>query len=699
MNSSSQNTVSSGGDSDSANTQGDQDTARPNILLMLVDQLAYPQRRAGPAGFAEGIKQVLSFLGSLEGNAYAQYFPGFCKLREHAVVFTDHSIAESACIPSRASMMTGHYGPRTGVTQTDGLFKNGDAQNFPWLRADGTPTAGDYFRELGYSTHYFGKWHVSEPPEHTLQGFGFGDWELSWPEPHGASINNLGTYRDYQFADLACSFLRGRALGVPYNRALSQRAVDFPELQQAPRTPPFFAVCSFTNPHDIATYPGLPRGLMPSTADGQTLPPFGPGGSVPIPAQGSYSVAPTEGSFRVPLNPLGLPQQCATASPTQDEDLLHNNKPSAQYDYAYKVALGLAAKTGLAVAQGQGGDPASVLENAVKATLAVAIPFQLQNDPAGAAVGFLQYYAYMISMVDRHILRVLETLDETGLRDSTVVVFASDHGEFGAAHGMMIEKWHCAYQEALHVPLVVSAKCFNPAREHPRAVAAQTSHIDLLPTLLGIAGATPARIEAARRNLSKTHAAAPLPGANLVPVIKTGGGPVMGPDGQPRRGVLFVTDDLITEPLPRDDDPHNVQSWQQYAVYLATVDRLRAPPSDPAQAHLYRPQLAPGPVRQPAHVRALRSGPWKLVRYCDPWSALPAPDQWELYNLDADPIEALNLLIHDAEFPTAIAQPALPKGLSRSDVEAVAHELRTELARQEAELLTPYPSAHPSASR
>src|SRR5690606_2972212 len=121
----------------------------PNILLMLVDQLAYPQRGVGPAGFADGIKQVLSFLGSLEGNAYAQYFPGFCKLREHAVVFTDHSIAESACIPSRASMMTGHYGPRTGVTQTDGLFKNGDAQNFPWLRADGVPTAGDYFREIG----------------------------------------------------------------------------------------------------------------------------------------------------------------------------------------------------------------------------------------------------------------------------------------------------------------------------------------------------------------------------------------------------------------------------------------------------------------------------------------------------------------------------------------------------------------------
>jgi hypothetical protein len=60
-----------------------------------------------------------------------------------------------------------------------GMFKNGDAENFPWLKADGTPTLGDWFRELGYSTHYFGKWHVSDPPEHSLEGCGFGDWELS----------------------------------------------------------------------------------------------------------------------------------------------------------------------------------------------------------------------------------------------------------------------------------------------------------------------------------------------------------------------------------------------------------------------------------------------------------------------------------------------------------------------------------------
>ncbi len=668
---------------------------RPNILMIMVDQLYYPSAGYGDAGFVNDIKTILSFVGSLEGNAYAKHYPGFCKLREYATVFTDHTIAESACIPSRASIMTGQYGPRSGVTQTDGLFKNGDASNFPWLRADGAPTAGDYFRELGYSTHYFGKWHVSDPPEHTLQAYGFGDWELSWPEPHGALSNNMGVYRDYQFADLACAFLRRHGLGVPYSRASSTAGDRHLTHSAVPTPPPFFAVCSFTNPHDIATYPALPRALMPA-APGETATPqslFGPGGSVPIPAQGTVSAVPKDGTYRVPLNPTGLPQACATASPTQNENLLAN-KPRAQFDASYKVALGLAAKTGLGAAQAIGGDPETVFANAIKATMAATIPFQLQQDPDAASVGFLQYYAYMISMVDRHILSVLTSLEEAGLRESTVVVFASDHGEFGAAHGMQIEKWHGAYQEVVHVPFLISSPAYNAATNAPIAIDSQTSHIDILPTLLALAGAKPEQIERARRSLSKTHLAAPLPGADLLPVIAAGGGPVIGPDGVPRTGVLFATDDMITEPLPRDDDPHNQSSWQQYAVFAATVQLLRTPPTADSP-HPYVPELAPGPVTQPAHVRALRSGEWKLVRFCDPWSERPAPDQWELYNLAVDPVEAVNLLIYDGAFPTVI--PALPGGLHAEGVVEVAERMRTELARQELQLLAPYPSAHPSA--
>ncbi|MCP5247378.1 MAG: sulfatase-like hydrolase/transferase [Candidatus Accumulibacter sp.] len=678
----------------------------PNFLMIMVDQLRYPRLGYGTAGFVDPIKDILSFVGNIDGNPYARHFPGFCKLREHAVVLTDHTIAESACVPSRASIMTGQYGPRSGVTQTDGLFKSGDAQAFPWLKADGTPTIGDWFRQLGYSTHYFGKWHVSDPPEHTLEGFGFADWELSWPEPHGALINNLGSFRDYQFAELACTFLRARGLGVAYDRAMATEAKRHPDSGDQPTPPPFFAVCSFTNPHDIAAYPTLPRQLAagqdPDAGPLQTLgESFGPGRSVPIPRQGVSSCTPVQGSFRVPLNPTGLPQHCATASPSQDEDLLANNKPSAQYDYAYKVGLGLAAKFGLAAAQsalGQDARPAALLEAAVAATLQVAVPFQLQDDPDGAAQGFLQYYAYMISMVDRHILRVLEALEESGLRDNTILIFASDHGEYGAAHSMMIEKWHGAYQEAVHVPVLFSSAKLNGG-DSPRVVTAQTSHIDLLPTLLGLAGCDADQRDLIRRQLSMTHPAAPLPGADLTPIIAAGGaGPVIGPDGRERLGVLFVTDDMITEPLPRDDDPHNSSGWQQFEVFCETVKRLRGEPGKHAH-HPYLPNLRPGPVSQPCHVRALRSGPWKLVRYCDPWSVDPVPDQWELYQLEADPTEQCNLVVHDAPFPTVIAADQFPERLHQTpdELARIAQMLLLELTRQEAELLTPYPSAYPTA--
>ncbi|MFC3194027.1 sulfatase-like hydrolase/transferase [Marinicella sediminis] len=595
-------------------------SSSPNILLLLVDQLRYPRFSYHQQGLANPIKDILSFVNELdEDNPYLPHFPGFVKLREYATVLTNHSIAESACIPSRASIMTGQYGPRTGVTQTDGLFKSGDAQNFPWLKADGFATMGDWFREAGYTTHYFGKWHTSNPPEHTLQGFGFDDWELSWPEPHGSLINNLGTYRDYQFTDLACSFLQARGLGVPFNRASAQQAQQHPKDPESPHTQPFFAVCSFTNPHDIAAYPTLPRMLVPKNPDIKNPKDdpnrYGPGDSVPVPAKGTLSTQPTEGTYRVNLNPTGLPQDNATASPTQNEDLLNNNKPDCQFDYSVKIGLGLAAKAGLGVAKGlAANDPNGMNDNqllaaAVKATMGVAIPFQNQDDPEGAATGFLQYYAYMIAMVDRHILRVLEALESSGLRENTVLVFASDHGEYGAAHAKMMEKWHAAYQEVLHVPVLISSPSINPSKGHPERVDGLTSHIDLLPTLMGLANIDETRQSEIAQSLSKTHYVAPFPGIDLSPMIQH---PKKSAETLADRSLLFVTDDMITEPLPRDNDPHNQESWEQYKVYAASLAELKK------QAEFKA--LCDGPVTQPAHVRAVRQGEWKLVRYCDPWS-------------------------------------------------------------------------------
>ncbi len=642
-------------------------TARPNILVILVDQLRFPRYAYGAqGGFAQDLKDIVGFQGEPDGdNRYRPFFPGLWSLRKHSVVLRQHTIASSACIPSRTALMTGQYGARTGVTQTDGLFKSGEAHDFPWLAADGIPTLGHWFRGAGYSTHYFGKWHVSNPPERSLQRYGFDDWELSWPEPHGSSINNLGAYRDLGFRDLVCGFLRGRGLGLAYNRRQAQLGRSAPlaaEPEAAPK--PWLAVASFANPHDIATYPGLPRGLDPQAA------PIGP---LRVPARGTLSQPPTSGSLRLPLNPLGFPQDNASLPPSLDETLA--NKPDCQFDYAYKMGLALASKTGLAAQQQTGLD-------AVQAALLSGIPFQLTADPHDAALRFVQYYAWLQHLVDGHIRAVLDALDESGQREDTVVVFMADHGEYGAAHHYMIEKWHSAYQEVLHVPVVIQSARINPQADM-RQIDALTSHIDLVPTLLGLAGLEPGELERIGDELRRSRPVPPFPGADLSAVILGEADQAREPDGRPREGVLFVTDDEITERLPGPSDPHSLHSDREFRIFLDMVDTVRDGDSKlPHNGPI--PRLAPGPVRQPNHVRCVRSGEWKLARYWDPRGV--HPDQWELYDLEHDGCETTNLLVTGGPFPTPIAD--LPAPYTEAAIIETAERLHRLLQRYEQQMLS-----------
>ncbi|MCY1032006.1 sulfatase-like hydrolase/transferase [Corallococcus sp. BB11-1] len=640
---------------------------RPNILVLTVDQLQFPRFAYGPdGGFLPGIKDILGFVDEGgEDNPFRKFFPGFAALQKNAAVFRNHTIAASACTPSRSVIYTGQYGTRTGVTQTDGLFKSGDAAAFPWLAPDGIPTLGHWFQKAGYHTHYFGKWHVSNPPEHSLRRYGFDDWELSYPEPHGASVNNLGAFRDVGFADLACDFLRRMALGQPYNRALAEQSYAAP-WGAAPdgEAQPWLAVASFTNPHDIATYPILPRQLDPGSTR------LGP---LKVPAEGSRSIKPVAGTFTVPLNPLGFPQENARV-PTNLRDTLAN-KPSCQRDYAYKMGLALASKTGLTLHQAKEGiDPVAV-------TLNSGIPFQLTADPEEAALRFQQYYAWLIHLVDGHIARVLQTLEDSGLRENTLVVFLSDHGEYGAAHGYLMEKWHASYQEALHVPLVVQF----PQAQETRQIEALTSHVDIVPTLLGLAGIPHEEVAAIRTDLRLHRPVPPFVGADLSPLARGESQTVMEPDGTPREGVLFITDDEITEPLPRTGDPHQMHDEALFSVYTRAVEALR----DGSTRAGHVPGLKPGAVCQPNHVRCVRTPRWKLARTFDPSGE--HADQWELYDLQNDPLELENLVVYDAPFPTLIE--VLPGGLPRAEVEEAARATHALLGRYEEEKLSPWPKA------
>jgi arylsulfatase A-like enzyme len=651
---------------------------RPNILLITADQYRFPRFSYGPDhGFAEPLKRILGFHEELgDDNPYARFFPGLLRLRRNAVLLRNHTIATSACTPSRTAIYTGQYGTKTGVTQTDGLFKNGDSPNFPWLADNGIPTLGNWLREAGYATHYFGKWHISNPPDHSLERYGFDDWEESYPEPHGPQANNLGIYRDAGFTDSVCAFLRRQALALNYDVALADATARNPSAP--PPDPsdvkPWFAVASFVNPHDIATYPAAISQALPSPDESdkrrsdKTQSVFGP---LTVPHEGQSTPPPTAGTIAIPLNPQDFPQDCAHAppAPTMHEKLA--DKPSCQFDYSYKVGLGLAAKTGYNIAKSD-----SAL--AVKLALQSSIPFQLADNPDDACLKFIQLYAWLHAVVDPHIDHVLQTLEETGQATNTIVVFLADHGEYAAAHGMMMEKWHTAYQEALHVPVVVQ---FPPdgADKPLRATDALTSHIDILPTILGLVDIRGKEREAIARSLAETRPVPPLPGADLSAIIKGEADDVIEPDGERRRGVLFITDDEITAPLPPDHNAHSQKSLEEFDVYCKTVDAVR---EGTPQGKGPVPRLTPGPVRQPNHVRCVRTNEYKLSRYFDPSGE--APQQWEMYDLQRDPNEVYNLVEVDETPPAArTAQPPWTSQEKAQEAADALAELLVTLERRD----------------
>jgi arylsulfatase A-like enzyme len=91
------------------------------------------------------------------------------------------------------------------------------------------------------------------------------------------------------------------------------------------------------------------------------------------------------------------------------------------------------------------------------------------------------YYA-CVSFIDAQIGRVLDALEELGLRENTIVVLWSDHGFFLNDHAMWCK--HALYSRAMRVPLIISAPGISRGAGSPALVEL----VDLFPTLCDLAG-------------------------------------------------------------------------------------------------------------------------------------------------------------------------------------------------------------------
>ena len=91
-------------------------------------------------------------------------------------------------------------------------------------------------------------------------------------------------------------------------------------------------------------------------------------------------------------------------------------------------------------------------------------------------------YFGLVTFMDRQLGAIMAALDETGLADSTVIVYTSDHGDNLGTRAM----WNKStlYREAVGIPLIMA----GPGIPAGRVRTTCTSLVDIYPTALDVAG-------------------------------------------------------------------------------------------------------------------------------------------------------------------------------------------------------------------
>jgi len=91
------------------------------------------------------------------------------------------------------------------------------------------------------------------------------------------------------------------------------------------------------------------------------------------------------------------------------------------------------------------------------------------------------YYG-MVALMDRYCGMVLDALERLGVRENTIVVWTSDHGDQMWEHEMFLK--FCMYEGSVHIPLLIDVPG-RPPQVHDQLV----EHVDLFPTLCEFVGA------------------------------------------------------------------------------------------------------------------------------------------------------------------------------------------------------------------
>ena len=348
---------------------------RPNIVFILIDDLGWRD------------------LGCTGSSFYET--PRLDRLAAEGMRFTQAYASCPVCSPTRASILTGRYPARVGVTNYIYGQERGRLLEVPYL--DHLPLEETCLArplsEAGYQTWHVGKWHLGKEP--------------FYPDKHGFDVNvggcgwghpKYGYFTPYQIPGLSDG---------PEDEYLTDRLTDeaIRLIHGSDGRPFFLNFCHY---------------------------------AVHTPIQ---APAADVARFEAKARSLGLDQA---------KILVEGEAFPCEHKKSKRVVRRI-----------------------------------VQSDPT---------YAAMVWNLDWNIGRLLDALDEAGLRDNTMVVFTSDNGGLATAEGSptsnapLAEGKGWMYEGGTREPLIVRW----PGVVAPGAVSdAVTTSPDFYPTLLEVAGHSP----------------------------------------------------------------------------------------------------------------------------------------------------------------------------------------------------------------
>jgi len=362
---------------------------------------------------------------SIAGNTVLKT-PNLDRLASQGAFFQNAYSPSAVCCPSRSSILTGHTIENTGMKNNDAYYDVDES-------VMAMPTFDEILAQQGYHCEYYGKWHTSSyhsdvyknPQQSALNGksiFGPGGQSYVYID----YLNEYATNRAPQtgeFADLISKF--------PYEsdpldkyHGTSAQTLESQNIKHG--QPDQHGKLQLDKEHTLTAFQARQTIEALERLKDQTFSltcSFHFPHSPMLPAEPYYSMYPP-GDMIVPVS--------------ISDNML--NSP-------YRNANGRQGNTEYA-------DPEK-------------IKYMISN-----------YYG-LIAEIDDWVGIILDKLDELGLAENTLVIFASDHGEMLGAHGMR-EK-NVFYEESSHIPLIM---------RFPNKIAPETtvdgyvSLVDLFPTIL-----------------------------------------------------------------------------------------------------------------------------------------------------------------------------------------------------------------------